>query len=122
MSVAKYVFATTVLFGFLGFASAASAAPCDECWSVSNPDGSKLRGFGVDSITHNGDGVYTVHFARTLNTCSWVGTIGQGQFGANSDPGFITVSGKNQLALTVKTYDTGGEPSDRAFSVQVECK
>ena len=122
MSAAKYVFAATVLFGFMGLATAASAAPCDACWAVSNPDGSKLRGFGVDKISHGGDGVYTVHFARTLNTCSWVGNIGQGQFGASSDPGFITISGKNSLALTVKTFDTAGVASDRAFHVQVECK
>ena len=128
MRQAKFTSATAILLGIvslIGLTTAASAqeTPCDECWAVANPDGSRLRSRGLRSITRIGEGSYTVRFKRDLSRCSWVGTIGLGIFGGSAEPGFISISGKEGTirALSVKTFDTTGAAADRAFHVQIEC-
>src|SRR5215203_3630883 len=75
MRQARLSIAPAVLFalvGLAGFTTAAAADPCDECFAVINPDGSKNRHFGVEATAHSGDGLYNVRFRRALDTCFWV--------------------------------------------------
>lgn len=92
-------------------------------FAVVNSDGTLVRRCGAVSSTRIAGGQYEVIFNRNVRACAYVATIGlSGSVGA-SDPGEITVVGRNSnvSGVFLTTHDSSGTRADRGFHLTVHC-
>lgn len=94
-------------------------------WAVLETNGTLVRGHNVWRVAHLGTGVYEVIFTGDVSAGAFVATIGR--------PGIYTeTTGEICMALRysttvpeinkgvwVQTFDSSGNPSDRAFNLLV---
>ncbi len=92
-------------------------------FAVVNSNGTIVRGKGLLSVTKLGTGVYDVRFVRNITPCSWLGTVGFGQFSGSTGPAMITITGRvtTNNGLFVTTFNSAGGAADFPFHADVIC-
>jgi hypothetical protein len=95
------------------------AAVIEQAVISGNP--ARVRGTAT-SIAHDGLGVVTVAFSRSVSECTYAATLADLPSTPSSDPraGRITVQ-EASGAVRVKTYDESGAPQDLGFHLIVVC-
>jgi len=102
------------LFAAAAFASAAQASPGFVMFyaDIKN-DGTVFQTSGAQSSTRTALGRFQVTFPRTINRCALT---------ANTTSGVASVLRDAATGVVeVRTFDTTGAPSDRAFNLLVVC-
>ncbi|MDF2969282.1 MAG: hypothetical protein K0Q93_3060 [Nocardioidaceae bacterium] len=137
---------TVGLLGTVGLTQAANGAPggtngvegaeqhrsfqttergsCSRYWIVVNANGTPARGScGAKSSLKLGPGEYQVNWKVKERKCARLATIGLPGGSGSETPGFITTVGRvgKPKSSYVATYDTNGNPADRAFQVHLAC-
>jgi hypothetical protein len=107
-----------------------AGAPATSMWAVVRPDGTLVRGSGVQTTIRNNVGLYGVAFTRSIVNCAQVVSIGGYTIGAESNvppPGqiqsWVSATGPEvaERTLNVGTQTSSGTVEDRAFHVVVSC-
>lgn len=92
-------------------------------YAIVNGDGTLSRGLIVVATRHLGTGAYEVYFKARVASCAYTGSLAEPGVSTIA-PGSIGValrSSGSQKGLFVKTFDSTGEPADRAFSLILLC-
>ena len=87
-----------------------------------NSAGSRIRGDEPRLYTTRGLNEYIVEFARPATECVTTATLALNE-GISTQPplpGYVTVSREGNSTV-VRTYDTAGQPSRRAFNLIAAC-
>lgn len=92
-------------------------------YAVVNSNGTIVRGKGLASVSKVGTGIYDVRFLRNIANCSWLGTVGYGQFIGDTGPAMITITGRvgTNNGLYVTTFNSAGSSADFPFNADVIC-
>jgi hypothetical protein len=83
--------------------------------------GSVVRGSRGANATRMSLGTYRVGFDRNISQCTYFAGTATANAGLNGGFASITNASGNVAAVTVLTYDTAGNLSDRGFQVEVVC-
>jgi hypothetical protein len=90
-------------------------------WAVVRSGGALERQSGATDVDRTGEGRYEVTFNRDVSDCAYVATIGNPTTGTPS-AGEIGVSQSNDTnAVLVRTRDSDGTFTDRAFHLALHC-
>ena len=97
-----------------------AGAPAVSYFAAISPAGVATRGDATSAAhVEGGSGSYTVGFARSVSSCAYTAVLG-GTDQTTQAAGYATVRDDGGKA-GVQTYDTAGNPADRAFHLIVAC-